>query len=197
MEDVFTEDDLYILFESIATSFSATKAEYNKYALLFSRELNKALSLTPEETSCSFNDNSPTFADVVTYSYISSTYEVVITNTTVFYLVSNAFNRICLHIAGVMGLCSGQKIDSGLPKSNIYYSSATDKYPILLNNCNPYKCSKDYFGDYTTDYIPACVNLCPFGAICHKQTELIALPVDNDGQLLKLSELKMTEKPFA
>lgn len=193
----FSENYLYEMFESIYDSGSVLKSEYNKYGLLFAKRLNKDLSYDNQDTSCSFNDNATTFADVVVYCYISSNHSISVNKTSVFYKISDSYNRICLHIAGVMGLCSGEKVDSSLPKSNIFYSSGTGAYPIMMNNCNPYKCSKDYFGDYISAKIPACLTLCPFGAIKHKHTDLTSLPIDNDGQLSILSSLKMTEKPFA
>lgn len=193
-DTVFVETDLKDLFDTIATKYSVPLSNHKAYSFLFCKELMSFVSET--NSYCAnqaegFTLGSDTF--YYSYLYVDDKADITITNTDVFYDINNSFRNICVHIAGVSGLCAGKKVDNGLPPSNIYQ---TLDIPDLLFNCNPFSCRPDYIlGGANT--VSACITGCPYNAIKHKQTLTTSLPIDTDNNQLKIiSSLKMIEKPY-
>ena len=193
-DTVFSETDLSDLFDNVATKYSVSLSNHKAYTFLFCKELCSFL----EETSSYIANQAEGFSvetDTFYYGYIyvDDKATVTVTNTSVFYSISDSYSNICVHIAGVSGLCAGKKVDTGLPPSNIYKTSSV---PDMLFNCNPFDCRQDYILG-GSNKISACIAGCPFGAIKHKQTQTTSLPVDTDANQLKIiSSLKMIEKPY-
>ena len=190
---IFTESELKDLFDNVSSRYSVPLSNHKAYSFLFCKDL---LSSVSEISSYCANqaEGFSVGTETFYYSYLYVDYKatVTVTNTSVFYSISDSYSNICVHIAGVAGACAGKKVDTGLPPSNIF---KTATIPDLLFNCDPFDCRMDYSSGVGT--VPACVNGCPYGAIKHKQTLTTALPTDNDNQIKTLSALKMTRFPFA
>ena len=184
----FSENYLKMLFDNVEDKYSVPLSNHIAYTFLFCKEFCSQIS-----NVSSYEANQSLFyTTAYGYLYIKDNATVTITNTDVFYNISNSYSNICVHIAGVAGACAGKKVDTGLPPSNIF---KTGMIPDLLFNCDPFDCRQDYI--LGSDYkLPACITGCPYDAIKHKQTLTTDLPVDTNNQIKVLSSLKMSRLPF-